>query len=117
MKVNPNRNPSSYQLNGVYHLNVIHPDGVHLARHNRILGGGFHLCIGVSFAVQVIADTLKTVYSLKNVRRASGEAGRLTLITKTINDVEVSFSASPSMNSLHDRTKLRQTNTSRPMGR
>jgi linoleate 10R-lipoxygenase len=58
-----------------------------------LIGGGFHLCIGVDFAVKVITDTLKIVYSLKNVRRAAGDAGRLTGTTKKSNDVEVSASS------------------------
>ncbi|KAF8627576.1 hypothetical protein AX15_004356 [Amanita polypyramis BW_CC] len=64
--VDPARDPNLYQLNG----------------------GGFHLCIGVSFAVQVISDTLRIVYNLKNVQRAPGDAGRLVGITKSINAVE-----------------------------
>lgn len=52
-------------------------------------GGGFHLCIGVSFAIQVITDIVKVVYSLKNVKRAPGDAGRLVGTTKMFNEVEV----------------------------
>jgi len=64
--VNPKRDPKAYQLNG----------------------GGFHLCIGVDFAVQVIAETLKIVYGLNNVTRAPGESGKLATTTKIFNLVE-----------------------------
>ncbi|KAH7885086.1 heme peroxidase [Phlebopus sp. FC_14] len=66
LTVDPTRDPSKYQLNG----------------------GGFHQCIGVAFAVRVIADTLKVVYSLKNVRRGPGDSGHMHKITKVINEVE-----------------------------
>ncbi|KAH7928581.1 heme peroxidase [Leucogyrophana mollusca] len=73
LKVDPTRDPSKYQLNG----------------------GGFHLCIGVSFAVQVITDTLKIIYSLKNVKRAPGDRGRLAGTTKIFNQVETNVYVKP----------------------
>ncbi|KAF8628091.1 hypothetical protein AX15_004094 [Amanita polypyramis BW_CC] len=65
--VDPTRDASAYQVNG----------------------GGFHLCIGVSFAIQVISEILRIVYNLKNVQRAPGDAGRLVGTTKIFNLVEV----------------------------
>lgn len=66
LKVDPTRDPKKYQLNG----------------------GGFHLCIGVDFAINVIAELVKIVFSLKNFRRGPGDSGKLVLITKTFNAVE-----------------------------
>lgn len=54
-----------------------------------IVGGGFHLCIGVDFAINVILDLVKVVFSLKNVRRGPGGSGHLVKVTKTFNLVEV----------------------------
>ncbi|KAJ7869580.1 hypothetical protein B0H14DRAFT_2571760 [Mycena olivaceomarginata] len=43
----------------------------------RLLGSGFHIFPGLSFAEQTVAEALKAVFKLKNVRRAAGDAGRL----------------------------------------
>jgi hypothetical protein len=53
------------------------------------VGGGFHLCIGVDFAINVILDIVKIVFSLKNVRRGPGDSGRLVKVAKIFNLVEV----------------------------
>ncbi|KAF5338872.1 hypothetical protein D9611_008746 [Ephemerocybe angulata] len=66
LKVDPTRDPKKYQLNG----------------------GGFHLCIGVDFAINVILDIIKVVFSLKNIRRGKGDSGRLVKVTKIFNLVE-----------------------------
>ncbi|KDQ11181.1 hypothetical protein BOTBODRAFT_114735 [Botryobasidium botryosum FD-172 SS1] len=66
LEIDPTRPASSYQLNG----------------------GGFHLCIGVDFAVQVILEILKIVYTLEDLKPAPGDAGRLVGTTKIFNDVE-----------------------------
>jgi hypothetical protein len=47
------------------------------------------LCIGVDFAIDVIAEILKIVLTLKNVRRGPGDSGRLVKTTKIFNLVEV----------------------------
>ncbi|KAH8099451.1 heme peroxidase [Cristinia sonorae] len=40
-------------------------------------GTGFHGCPGVNYAEQTIPEILKIVFSLKNVRRAPGAAGKM----------------------------------------
>jgi len=55
LKVNPRRPKESYQN----------------------AGSGFHICPGVDLYEQTIPDLLRVVFSLKNLRRAPGQAGRL----------------------------------------
>ena len=64
--VNPKRPLESYNLNGA----------------------GFHNCPGTEYAQITIAEIVKTVFSLKNVRRAPGEAGKLKRFTETIHETE-----------------------------
>lgn len=40
-------------------------------------GAGFHGCPGVNFAEQTIPEILRIVFSLKNIRRAPGAAGKM----------------------------------------
>ncbi|KAI0789558.1 heme peroxidase [Abortiporus biennis] len=40
-------------------------------------GAGFHNCPGTDFTQRVIVEIMKIVFSLKNVRRADGTAGRM----------------------------------------
>jgi cytochrome P450 len=44
-------------------------------------GAGFHGCPGVSYAEHCIAEIVKVVFGLKNMRRAPGDAGRLVGFT------------------------------------
>ncbi|KAJ7443813.1 heme peroxidase [Mycena latifolia] len=67
--VNPTRPASSYNLNGT----------------------GFHGCPGVTYAVQVIAEIVKVVFKLKNVRRAAGNAGKLSKFKMMINEAETNL--------------------------
>ncbi|KAJ7103706.1 heme peroxidase [Mycena crocata] len=71
--VDPTRPVSSYHLNGT----------------------GFHVCAGVTYVVQVIADILKIVFKLKNVRRAPGNAGKLAKIKLMINEAETNIYLMP----------------------
>ena len=64
--INPNRPKASYNLNGA----------------------GFHNCIGAEYAVQTIAEILRVVFKLQNVRRAPGDAGRLCGFTEIVNETE-----------------------------
>jgi cytochrome P450 len=66
-KVDPTRPRSSYNLNGT----------------------GFHECIAVSYSVQSIAEIVKVIFGLKNLRRAAGDAGRLVGFTEIENETEV----------------------------
>jgi len=67
--VNPRRPVSSYNLNGV----------------------GFHLCPGATYAVQTIAEIVKVVFKLKNIRRAPGDAGKLIRFTEIVHETETDF--------------------------
>ncbi|KAF9039702.1 heme peroxidase [Hymenopellis radicata] len=69
MTVDPSRPVASYSLNGT----------------------GFHGCPGVTYAEQTIAEILKVVFKLKNVRRAAGDAGRLAGFKTVINETETKF--------------------------
>ncbi|TCD62866.1 hypothetical protein EIP91_006272 [Steccherinum ochraceum] len=40
-------------------------------------GAGFHGCPGVNYSEQTIPEILKIVFSLKNIRRAPGQAGKM----------------------------------------
>lgn len=69
MAVNPRRPPGSYNLNGA----------------------GFHNCPGTTYAQVTITEIVKAVFSLKNVRRAPGEAGKLKGFTEIIRETETDF--------------------------
>ncbi|TFK61199.1 heme peroxidase [Pluteus cervinus] len=71
--VDPTRPNSAYNLNGT----------------------GFHTCPGVTYAVQTIAEIVKVVFKLKNVRRAPGNAGRLAGFTEVINETETNVFIKP----------------------
>lgn len=43
----------------------------------QLQGAGFHNCPGYTFAEQTIPEILKIVFSLKNLRRAEGTAGKM----------------------------------------
>ncbi|GLB40814.1 putative heme peroxidase [Lyophyllum shimeji] len=67
--VNPRRPLSSYNLNGA----------------------GFHNCPGTAYSYQTITEIVKIVFSLKNLRRAPGDAGKLQRFTETIYETETDF--------------------------
>lgn len=67
--VNPNRPLASYNLNG----------------------SGFHNCPGTAYSYQTIAEIVKVVFSLKNLRRAPGDAGKLQRFTENIYETETDF--------------------------
>jgi linoleate 10R-lipoxygenase len=67
--VNPRRPQASYNLNGI----------------------GFHNCPGTTYAQLTIVEIVKAIFSLKNVRRAPGNAGKLKRLTEIINETETDF--------------------------
>ncbi|EIM82504.1 heme peroxidase [Stereum hirsutum FP-91666 SS1] len=73
MNIDPSRNKTSYNLNGC----------------------GFHGCPGVTYAEQTIAEIVKVVFKLKNVRRAAGNAGKLQSFVDIVNETETSVYMSP----------------------
>ncbi|KAG6835869.1 hypothetical protein H0H93_013782, partial [Arthromyces matolae] len=66
LKVNPARPLNSYNLNGT----------------------GFHVCPGTNYSQLTILEILKSVFSLKNVRRAPGDAGKLQGFSEIIHETE-----------------------------
>ncbi|KAG6917742.1 hypothetical protein DXG01_001280 [Tephrocybe rancida] len=68
-KIDPTRPPASYNLNGA----------------------GFHNCPGTAYAQLTIVEIVKSVFSLKNVRRAPGDAGKLHGFSETIHETETDF--------------------------
>ena len=58
-------------------------------------GAGFHNCPGVTYAEQTIAEILKVVFKLKNVRRAAGDAGKLVGFKTVINETETNVYITP----------------------
>ena len=87
LEVDPTRDPAKYWLNGEQFGFFVVCSFFEIYS----IGGGFHQCIGVNFAVRVITDILKIAYTMKNVQRAPGDSGRMHKITKVINEVEVSL--------------------------
>ncbi|KAJ7208882.1 heme peroxidase [Mycena pura] len=71
--VDPSRPASAYNLNGT----------------------GFHLCPGVALAVQTIAEVLKVVFKLKNVRRAPGNDGTMLGFKTIVNETETNVYLTP----------------------
>ncbi|PPQ84052.1 hypothetical protein CVT26_013955, partial [Gymnopilus dilepis] len=65
--VNPRRPPSAY---------------------TTINGTGFHLCPGVDYAQKTIVEAIRVIFSLKNVRRAPGDAGSLKRFTEIVHETE-----------------------------
>lgn len=58
-------------------------------------GTGYHQCPGVTYAEQTIAETVKVVFSLKNIRRADGNAGRLGGFTVIKDETETNVYLKP----------------------
>ncbi|KAJ7058676.1 heme peroxidase [Mycena amicta] len=54
----------------------------------HLVGTGFHVCQGQPFAEQTIAEIMKVVFRLKNVRRAPGDMGRLAGFKNVVNETE-----------------------------
>ncbi|KAJ3865441.1 heme peroxidase [Lentinula novae-zelandiae] len=73
LKVDPTRPQSAYNLNGT----------------------GYHQCPGVTYAEQTIAETVKVVFSLKNIRRADGNAGSLGGFTVIKDETETNVYLKP----------------------
>ncbi|KAK7036088.1 heme peroxidase [Favolaschia claudopus] len=71
--VDPTRPVGSYNLNGT----------------------GFHNCPGVTYAEQTIAEIVKVVFRLKNVRRAAGAPGRLAGFKTVVNETETNVYLTP----------------------
>ncbi|KAJ7506939.1 heme peroxidase [Mycena galericulata] len=71
--VDPTRPVESYNLNGT----------------------GFHGCPGVTYAEQTIAEIVKVVFKLKNVRRAAGDAGKLAGFKTVVNETETNVYLTP----------------------
>jgi len=71
--VDPTRPVESYNLNGT----------------------GFHTCPGVTYAEQTIAEIVKVVFRLKNVRRAAGDSGKLAGFKTIINETETNVYLTP----------------------
>jgi linoleate 10R-lipoxygenase len=61
-----------------------------LASYN-LNGAGFHNCPGTTYAQLTIVEIVKAIFSLKNVRRAPGNAGKQQRFTEIINDTETDF--------------------------
>lgn len=58
-------------------------------------GAGFHGCPGLTYAEQTIAEIVKVVFKLKNVRRAAGDAGKLAGFKMVINETETNVYLTP----------------------
>ncbi|KAF9466792.1 heme peroxidase [Collybia nuda] len=67
--IDPTRPASSYNLNGA----------------------GFHNCPGTAFASEAITEIVKSIFKLKNLRRAPGNAGKLQGFTEIINQTETDY--------------------------
>ncbi|KAG6852246.1 hypothetical protein C0991_001607, partial [Blastosporella zonata] len=56
--------------------------------YNYINGTGFHSCPGVAYSILTITEIVKTVFGLKNIRRAPGNAGILRGFTDILHETE-----------------------------
>ncbi|KAL4262777.1 Heme peroxidase [Pleurotus pulmonarius] len=65
-EINPRRPKASYNLNGT----------------------GFHMCPGTTYTQVVIAEMIKPIFGLKNLRRAPGDAGVLPKYQDIIRETE-----------------------------
>ncbi|KAJ6487073.1 heme peroxidase [Mycena vitilis] len=65
-----------------------------LASYN-LNGAGFHGCPGVTYAEQTIAEIVKVVFKLKNVRRAAGNAGKLPGFVDIVNETPTNVFLTP----------------------
>ncbi|KAJ7340010.1 heme peroxidase, partial [Mycena albidolilacea] len=75
-----------------------HPTSVDLQRpmgSYTLNGTGFHNCPGVTYAEQTIAEIVKVVFGLKNVRRAPGNDGHLAGFKTIINETETHIYLTP----------------------
>lgn len=54
-------------------------------------GTGFHNCPGTTYAQQTIAEIIRVVFKLKNLRRAPGAAGRLAGFSEDIRGSEAQY--------------------------
>ncbi|RDB16365.1 Psi-producing oxygenase A [Hypsizygus marmoreus] len=54
-------------------------------------GAGFHNCPGTTYAQQTIAEIVKVVFKLKNIRRAPGDAGKLVGFSEMIRGSEAQY--------------------------
>ncbi|KAJ6607611.1 heme peroxidase [Mycena sp. CBHHK59/15] len=85
---NAHRNPADFP-------NPLAVDPTRPSKAYSLNGTGFHGCPGVAYAEQTIADTLKVVFKLKNVRRAAGNAGKLAAIKTVVNETETNLYLTP----------------------
>ncbi|KAJ8508992.1 hypothetical protein ONZ45_g8792 [Pleurotus djamor] len=68
-QIDPQRPVSSYRLNGT----------------------GFHTCPGTKYAQVVTVEIMRAIFSLKNLRRAPGEMGKLHGFTEIVHETETNF--------------------------
>ncbi|KAI3616961.1 heme peroxidase [Moniliophthora roreri] len=73
LTINPTRPASAYQYNG----------------------SGFHQCPGVNYAEQTIAEIVKVVFSLPNIRRAPGNDGKLAGFEEIQNETKTKVYVTP----------------------
>ncbi|KAL0577572.1 hypothetical protein V5O48_004403 [Marasmius crinis-equi] len=59
-------------------------------------GTGFHKCPGTTYSEHTITEIVKVVFGLKNVRRASGNDGKLCGFTKNVNETPTKVYLTPS---------------------
>ncbi|KAL4246543.1 hypothetical protein ABKN59_008748, partial [Abortiporus biennis] len=65
-----NQNPEDFPNPGS--VNPRHPASKYFNQ-----GAGFHMCPAVDFSQRVIVEIMRLIFSLKNIRRATGTAGRM----------------------------------------
>ncbi|PPQ95917.1 hypothetical protein CVT26_016140 [Gymnopilus dilepis] len=54
-------------------------------------GTGFHACPGLNYSQRTTVEVLKIIFSLRNVRRAPGDAGSLKRFSETIHETPTDF--------------------------
>ncbi|KAJ7028392.1 hypothetical protein C8F04DRAFT_1398916 [Mycena alexandri] len=83
------------QGKGLPPMNVKAGDRIWASFKNAHTYQRFHTCPGVTYAEQTIAEIVKVVFKLKNVRRAEGDSGKLAGFKQIINETETNVFITP----------------------
>jgi len=73
------------------HASRIHPDIENSHNYDVFLGDGVARLLGENFVLTTAAHTLKTIFSLKNIRRAPGPSGQLRRYTQWLHGTPQHF--------------------------
>ncbi|KAJ7448053.1 heme peroxidase [Mycena latifolia] len=70
-------------------------DPTRAASSYSLTGSGSHNCIGDTYVLQTIAETVKVIFKLKNVQRAAGNSGKLAGFKIIVDEAETNIYLTP----------------------